>query len=223
MKEAIIQALTTLESKTISKLYRSMLKFGLRNGLIRPYEASLIENLRTVSFGGMPLSIILLLPNLCEGHCNDRAITISMGLNRFNIVWGSVRSIRSNPEVKSSKLTMIEYSDHTWVESDGWVYDTSSCYMARKWFYYLMEGPIVRRRKDHNWCRQQEYYQEQHSREIEKDKYWMPLIIPLIEPQIPGSLYEKLAAIELELFKESIGYDQIYAEVKADMEAKGFR
>ena len=54
-----------------------LLIWGLKNGLITPYDDQLIEKLRTVYYGGIPASVILLSDGMTNGHCYDRALLMS--------------------------------------------------------------------------------------------------------------------------------------------------
>lgn len=51
-----------------------LLIWGLKNGLITPYDDQLIEKLREVYYGGIPASVILLSDGMTNGHCYDRAL-----------------------------------------------------------------------------------------------------------------------------------------------------
>lgn len=211
--KVILQSIKSFQSS----LYRALFKFGLRTGLILPYEEQLIERLRPINFGGLPASVVLLIQKLCNGQCYDRAAMLSAGLDNFELVYGSVRSIRL-----TSDMTDHRSSDHCWVESDTWVYDTSICLRVKKWFYYLLECPVVRRRENQDWCRQQEVYQEILQDNLERDKFYLVFIIPLIETHINDQcIYKDQVIRELSLIKEKVNYNCLYDEMKTEMMAMG--
>lgn len=199
-----------------------MTKFGLRTHNIMPYEQSLIERLREVYEGGLPASILLHIDRLCNGHCYDRATLISQGMDKFDLVWGSIRGIRIRQCQNLTGQALMDESNHCWVERNGWVYDTSSGYRTKKWLYYLVERPIIRRRKNQDWCKKQAIYRMMSKHDFERDKWVLPIIIPLIEIQIPTVVNSERAAFELNLFKQKIDYEAVCLELKADMVAKGF-
>ena len=47
--------------------YNILFYYGVTKGLIRPYDQSLIENLRHIYYGGIPASILLLHGKLTNG------------------------------------------------------------------------------------------------------------------------------------------------------------
>lgn len=203
------------------RFYTFVFRIGVRAGLVLPYEQGLIDRLRAVYFGGLPGSVILLIRQLCDGKCYDRAMMISMGMDKFEMVWGSIRNIRLDGGKDGRPI--IETSDHCWVECGDWVYDTSHCLRTKKWFYYFLESPIIRLREDQDWFRDQLIYQEWLSCNPETNRRLLPAIIPLIEPLIPGCLYKETVEYELDLFKIKINYNQIHEEIEADLKAMGIK
>lgn len=195
---------------------------GILTRQVKPYEDCLIERLRTIYFGGVPGSVLLLVPSLCIGKCYDRGMMLSMGLDKFNLVWGSIRSIRFEIMRDEGNLKgIIVRSDHLWVEYSGWVYDTTRGYKIRKWLYYILETPLIRSRKNQDWCQEQDLYKMGLKGNIEQDKYALPIIIPLLEC-MEKELNSRGAIKELNLFKQSIGYDEIYEEMRINMTVREF-
>lgn len=184
---------------------------GVRCGWINCYEIPLIERLRGINYGGLPASVILLVRRMCDGNCYDRATLISLGMDKFEIVWGTTQDL--------SLRYGEEQADHCWVERDGWIYDTSWGLRFRKWIYYLMEAPKVRRRKDEVWCRQQVIYQElmEQAGNFHGDRFVLPILVPQMELMIENTVPRGWARYELELFKQTCNYDQIVAEMEAEM------
>lgn len=223
MKETIILAIRKFRVRVYKLIYSSAWSLGAYTQRIGTYDQALIEKLRFVYYGGMPASIILMVQPLCKGNCYDRASMLSLGLDKFDLVWGSIMRLRSGPSIVANGYSELEDSDHCWVESGGWVYDTSHCLKYKKWFYYLIERPIVRRRKDQDWCRSQPYYQEMLEDSVKIDIGLLPIIVPLIEPHVKKSVYGSRLESEFELFKDRINYHQIRDEFYSDMIAKGFK
>lgn len=167
MIKTIIQTITEYRVKNLRKLYYFSIRLGVITKNIQPYERSLIEKLRPICYEGMPASVILLIQRLCVGKCYDRATMLSMGMEKFNLVYGSIRGIRLDSN-KTNDKSIIEASDHCWVESGKWVYDTSRCFKVKKWFYYLIERPVIRCRRNQDWYQQQESYKEELNNGVEK-------------------------------------------------------
>ena len=44
------------------------------------YDKTLIERLRNIYDGGIPLSILLLVDKMCNGFCYERALLPTLGL-----------------------------------------------------------------------------------------------------------------------------------------------
>lgn len=217
--------------------YDKLLIWGLKNGYISPYDDGLIEKLRSVYYGGIPASIILLANGITNGFCYDRALLLSRAFldseDDVQLVYATVDSLRLNP--KYANRDDSDYADHCIVErttknGQHIIYDTSVGFAFDKRLYWLMEHPKVRKtnKKDAiiEFVKADEYYDPE---DIERDKYAAPLIIPNIERVYgrPDEMYThpgiELLQREIELYKQAIDYDSIDKEIKEDMRSKGFR
>ncbi|MEI6054173.1 MAG: hypothetical protein WCQ49_02265 [Candidatus Saccharibacteria bacterium] len=223
MKEKLTLKIRKFRVKAFRIYFNLFFNLGLYTRSIKYYEQPLIERLRLLYYGGVPYSIILMIQRLCNGICYDRASMLSLGLEEFNLVWGSIMGVRYNKSTIENGYQDSEHSDHCWVESGGWVYDTSHCIKYRKWLYYLIERPIIRRRRDQDWCKCQPYYQEMIRDSSNCEEGFLPLIVPLIEPHVKKSIYGNKLESEFELFLSRINYSQIHDEVNADMVRKGIK
>ena len=130
---------------------KQLLIYGLKKGYIAPYDDILIEKLRTIYYGGIPASIILLSDCMSNGYCYDRALLMSRAFleeeGDVRLVYASIDSLRLNPQLVNSTDQL--YADHCIVErvtKDGkhLIYDTSSGFVYDKKLYWLMEHPIIR-------------------------------------------------------------------------------
>lgn len=211
-----------------------LIKWGLKNGFIFPYDKQLIENLRNVYYGGIPGSILLLCRSLCAGYCYDRSILITLGFgdDDFNIIKAGIDGIKLNPEYidKNKKYPSKNYDSHSIAErifSDGsrWIYDTTDGLMYDKRLYYLIERPDVRKINNKMATLEYSEYQDIKNADIERDKYSLPLILPIIEYIVnrTNGLYEDVIKEEIELLKQRVDYDGICREIDDDMKAKGIR
>jgi len=207
------QEAITLEQ--YNKRYSKLKKYGIKKGLIKPYEYELIERLRNVYYGGCPASILLLMNKMCNGMCYDRSMLITMGMDDFQLVNGAIKGL----ELRFG----LESANHSWAESNGWVYDTSLGYKIEKDLYYQMEEPLINKINSKQSCLDYIEYQEILEADIEKDKYVVPMLMPIWESLIPTSLFPEWLEQEITLFKEQIKYDELCQEVEDDMVAKGFR
>jgi len=215
----------------INKLYKEreldMLVYGLEHDLIALYDEDLIKNMRLVKYGGIPASIILLSNKICNGYCYDRArllaeVLINMGED-VNLIHADVDSLRYSLHAKSP-----EDFEHCFVEritKDGshLIYDTSSGLCYDKDYYWKMENPKVRliRNKDEII----EFIKSERKDKV--DDSASMLIIPFIEDTINDhdEFYttEKIPLLkrEIDLYKESIKYDELEKEVYKHMKRVG--
>ena len=88
---------------------KKILIWGLKNGLIIPYDDRLIEKLRSIYYGGIPASIILLSDGLCNGHCYDRAVLLSRAFfdeeDDIKLLYARINSLKLNPELAGKNGT----------------------------------------------------------------------------------------------------------------------
>lgn len=213
-----------------------LLIWGLKNGLIMPYDDELIEKLRTVYYGGIPASIILLSNAMSNGYCYDRALLMARAFledeGDVQLLYVTVDSLKLNPDFICNDF---QYSDHCVVErvtKEGrhLIYDTSTGFIYDKKIYWLMENPKIRKINDKesicNFIRDEEYY---YPRNIDEDKYVAPLILSVIELTF-GKTNEMYSMLGIELlqreiadYKNRINYDDIVEEINQDMRKLGLK
>ena len=216
---------------------KKLLIYGLKTGKITPYDDKLIEKLRTIYYGGIPASILLLSDGMSNGHCYDRALLMSRAFldtdDDVKLIYASIDSIKLNPKYQNRNDSM--FADHCFVErttSDGkkLIYDTSTGFIYDKKLYWLMEHPKVR--KENNKEAIIKFIKADEDRfpeNIERDKYVAPLILPYIEMSYgrPNEMYSmmgiELLQREIEHFKKSINYDDVCKEIDEDMKKYGFK
>ena len=210
--------------------------WGLKTGLIKPYDDELIEKLRKVYYGGIPASITLLSNSFTQGKSYDCALLMARAFlesdDDVKLVYATIDGIKLNPKHISSDSS---YADHCVVErttKDGksLIYDTSVGLVFDKRLYWLMEHPKVR--KVNNKESIKKYIEDDedfHPEDIERDKYIAPLFLPNIEMtlQRPNEFYSQegvgLLQREIEYYKNLIGYDDLVKEVDEDMRRLGLR
>ena len=212
---------------------KRLLIWGLKHGYIAPYNDELIERLRNIYYGGIPASILLLSDCLSNGFCYDGALLMSQAFLDDNwdvqLLYASVDDLRLNPQLIDDDPL---YADHCIVEvtSKGgkhYIIDTSEGFVYDKKIYWLMQHPRIRtiNSKD-SIIKFVEAEDNYHSKDIENDKYILPLILPMIERTYnrPNEMYSmlgiELLQREIEHFKEITNYEEICQEIDIDMKKK---
>lgn len=218
------------------KKHKMLLIYGLRHGLIFPYDDELIGKLRNVYYGGIPASIILLSNGMSNGHSYDRALLMSRAFldeeDDVKLLYGDIDSLKLNPKFICDDS---RYADHCFVEritKDGrhLIYDTSCGFIFDKKIYWLMERPKLRHINNKESIRKFiENDEDRYNEDIERDKYASPLILPMIENTfgIPTEFYSlkgiELLQREIEHYKKQIKYDDVVKEIDQDMKRLGLK
>lgn len=122
---------------------------ALAENKILPYEQELVERLRNVSFHTIPVSIIILSKPLCRKECYAMSMNLTRGMDHFKLVHGDVNFLSKNDD----------YPNHSWVERNGWVYDTTDGFRWDKDLYYELFQPEVREIYDENSVKDYADYQ----------------------------------------------------------------
>lgn len=154
------------------KIAQEVMQKALEEGKVLPYEEELVVRLRELNYRGLPLSIILFSREYCRGECYLMSMNISRAMDPFTLVHGDVNFIRENGE----------YPNHSWVEKDGFVYDTTDGFKWDKELYYSLFQPKVREVYDEISVRDYDDYQYVLSRaEEERDLTTQALMIQYME------------------------------------------
>lgn len=198
------------------KLYKArrrlLFSYGLNSGKILSYTTDYIETLKNVYYGGVPASLLILNPKLCQGNCYDMALLSIFGFkdDDFLIIDALVKSIKINPENRKKFKNVKNYNIHSFAlrrKSDGseWIYDPTSGFVYEKNLYFKLEKPkviqIYNRQKVLNHPR----YKKIQNTSIESDISSLPLILPFIEEKKEIiTPYRKSFIEELELYKQKL-------------------
>lgn len=215
--------MSEISSKGKRKLARmnKMLMWGLKHKYVFPYPNELFDALRPYNLGGFPASITLLVNELCNGKCYDRAMLMSLAFSDSVVVHADIETLR---------ITCgVEHSEHAFVETKEfgrnrtWVVDTSMGLIYDKRFYYFMEKPKVNHTFTKEQLMESPFVQELIVDNFEQDKYALPIYLPFIETCVDKSnwlsttVYREKIKEEIKRFKETIGYDAIRAEIDNDL------
>ncbi|MDO4283286.1 MAG: hypothetical protein Q4D02_06565 [Clostridia bacterium] len=181
---------------------------ALARGEILTYEEELIQRLRHVYYGFLPASALLLIDDYCNGYCADRSMLITMGMDDFKLVRADVRSLAINYG--------REHAYHSFVEHDGYVYDTSLGCKIKKEVYYKIENPRIRKIDTMKECMCFPEYRAILHTDIQNEKMFLPVTMPMIMEAIQRATFKERATYELELFKQEIEYDKMLQESMED-------
>lgn len=171
---------------------------ALDKGWILPYEEILVKRLRKLTYRGFPLSIVLFCREFCRGECYSMSMNLSRAMDYFTLVHGDVNFITVNGE----------YPNHSWLEKDGFVYDTTDGFRWDKGLYYSLFQPQVIEVYDKESVKDYSMYQQvlSHANEqIELIK--LKLIIQymeMLEQEAPSVNYRFLQR-EIDLWREQNG------------------
>lgn len=222
------------EWKSYQKRYKTLFDYGIKHNLIGAYNDKLIENLRHIYYGGLPISILLLHEKLTNGHCYDRGPLVTLGFedDDFQVINADIDSLKLRPEYIDECRTgkkREDYANHCFAErtlknGTTLVYDTSVGLVFEKSLYYKMENPQIKKVNDKETTLKFLYYDFLENSNIERDKYALPIILPNIENCLVPTqkFYLKQLKQEIEILKQEIGYDDVCKEIHEDMKARGF-
>ena len=107
--------------------------YACKNQLLVPYESQLIDFLRQIFYKGIPASIIALSFPVHNRQCYSTAIILSKGMKNFRLILGNTNEYPIDRK----------YPNHSWVESNHYVYDPIDGF---KWdidLYYKFHSPEV--------------------------------------------------------------------------------
>ena len=136
----MVRKLIELRWRIYDRLRRQLTVWGLRHGYAWPYGEALLGKLRTIYYGGVPASILLLCNGMSNGHCYDRAALMARAFldedGDVRLIYASVASLRWNPLYADYIRDDASMSEHCFVEiteTDGrkLILDTSSSFIFK--------------------------------------------------------------------------------------------
>lgn len=210
-----------LSKQKYERKHNKMLINGIKKKLIFTYPDALFDRLRPYQIGGVPASIILFIIEMCNGKCYDRSLVMQLAFSDCKIVHADIETLR----VTCGE----EYAEHSFVVTKAfggdkeWVIDTSMGLIYDKDYYFKFEKPKINKLFTKEECMDFMETKEIIAGDFENDKYALPLYLPFIEHCIKNSnwlgtiIYREKLLSELEIFKKSVNYDAIKAEIDEDI------
>lgn len=218
--------MSKITEKNMKKLNRhhKLIEFGLKHKLVYPYSDWLFDRLRPFNVAGFPASIMLLIQELNNGHCYDRAMLMQLAFADARVVHADINSLRYVADYENG-----ETAEHAFVETKAfgrgktWVVDTSMGLIYDKRFYYLIEQPTINRVIEKSMCMEHPDIKDILAGDFEQNKYVLTLTMPSIEKIVENSnwiatlVYREKILKELEIFKKAINYEDLVREVEEDV------
>ncbi len=109
-------------------------KLGTKLGLIQDYPEELWKEIEKHYYCGNPVSV-LLTNGLNLGKCYDRAYALTMAFDKCNLIRGCLLKYR-----KTHNVSYDPDFEHSWVEDDQYIYDTTFVKRFNKRFYHYLFG-----------------------------------------------------------------------------------
>ncbi len=198
----------------------ALFMYGIKNGLIKIYDEEFLSDLRDIYYGFLPISVLLLENDFCDGNCYEIAPLVTLGMkdNNYKIVNATVNSLKLNPKlINEYKMGFRDelYSEHCYAvmtDNSGvsWVFDTSLGLIFEEELYKRIENPIERVVNDKE--KTIKYLSDTLTNNIDSDKYLLPTMLPMLENDLKPiqPFYLDLLKNEIDIFKKNIKYDDIY-------------
>jgi len=183
------------------------LKKWAEKGAIRPFPKPVFDALRPFHYGGVPLSILLFVTEMNNGKCYERSSLMALALDECK---------RHVGEILSLKLSYGEdKGGHAFIEAYDYVLDTSNGLIFTKEAYWDLEKPVIFQTMTKEDIIKQPEIQRVLAGDFQKEKYSLPLILPLLENyvnkpvQLSTKMNQKFLKDEIAKLKAAINYDEM--------------
>lgn len=156
-----------------------------------PYDKDTINEMYNVRFCGMPISFLLLDNRKTNTYCHFCASLLTF------VIPGSKRV--------EGKLVSLDGEEHSWVEVDDVVYDTSEVLIWDKDSYYEKNGVLS------SSVVSDERVHESADKYLENAGFSESFVawIEDLEGNIENNVYRRFIREHIARFKEEIGYDSL--------------
>lgn len=131
--------------KVFNKIKKGMIEYGLKTGRVTFYPEEVLDKLRHIYCGGVPVSVILLSNTLKNESTYSGAYLLSLAFlgenDKVRMIFGFTNSSRYNPFIPDNYahclVETIEDGKHL-------IYDTNSGLVYDKEYYNILEKLDVR-------------------------------------------------------------------------------
>ncbi len=215
------QKLIKEQEKKLKKI-QDKLVWGMKHKKVFTYPTALIDTLRPYHVGGLPVSILVLVNEMCNGFCYDRATLMSLAFDDAKIIHGNIDSLRITSGGE-------EYAEHAVVETKAfggnksWIVDTSIGLIYDKDFYFKLENVSINREFTKEQIMNSYDVKSILAGDFEKDKWALALYLPMVESAVEHSnhlgsvMYRDFVKKEFEKLKQAIDYESMQAEIDEDI------
>ena len=206
------------QKRRFDKLHERFVE-KLRAGEVWIFPESVFDALRPYHFGGLPLSIMLFMPEMCNGNAYDRSAFMTLAFEECNQIYLDIETLRIRTRGDKSKGR----AGHAVVEAYGYIFDNSLGLMYTKDAYWYIEKPRVTKTHTKQECLDYLETQEILSGDFNNDKWSLIPTLPSLEKAIENSKYpstdcnKNFLLNEIKKLKEAIGFDEMLAEQENDM------
>jgi len=210
-----------IKIEELEQKHREWLKKGFTENKVFVFPDALFDNLRPYNFGGIPVSILLFITEMNNGHCYDRAKLMQLAFENCRMIYADIESLRLRYSQKEAEHAYIETEEFGGGKT--WVVDTSTGLIYEKTYFDEFEKPKVNYVFKKEECMQNKEIQEILASDFEKDKWTLVTTLPFIEAGIKHSnnlgtvLYREKLQEEIAKLKEVINFDAMQKEVEDDM------
>ncbi|MCL2570462.1 MAG: hypothetical protein FWE16_04635 [Firmicutes bacterium] len=188
-------------------------------GNIGPFPKQVFDALRPFHFGGMPLSIQLFIPEMCNGLCYDKSTLLSLAFAECTQVHADIESLRIKTEGDPSPIA----AQHAYIEAYGYVFDTSVGLIFKKDAYDRIEKPTINKTHTKQECLEYLKQDGTLAGDFEQDKHSLVMVLPIVEHVVNNPKHvatehnQRFLLEEIAKLKTGINFGEMVAEHEADM------
>lgn len=142
-----------LKQRYNERRIQKLIDIGIKLGLIEQYPKELMQRLSQHFYCGNPVSV-LLTNNFNLKKCHDRAYALTMGFDECKYITGWLPRLG-----KVNNDPYDPHFQHSWVEDENYVYDTTFVARFNKRFYRFIFGAKADKVTTSEELNQNEVYQ----------------------------------------------------------------
>lgn len=166
-----------------------------------PYDEEFINCLRKEKCNGIPLHILALSYYLCRKNCHFVTIQFTSVMDKFDLVTANI-----------SSYPYDENGNHSFIEKDGWVYDTTKGFKYKKEDYYKLFNPqIVKVLNEDTYINDNVYmyYLTLGSQNVENERKNLELTFKMLEylEKLRPTINGKRLLMEIEKYRKENPYE----------------